>query len=220
MALVLVTAPSVEPLTASETWQHLRVPLTGSPEAPADATLIANLLTAARQTLDGKDGWLGRCLCQQTWDLKLDAFPRGRNVQSGYRGTLAAADCIEVPLPPLRSVTSITYVDQDGTTQTLSSTLYTVDSSSEPARITPAYGEVWPSTRDQVNAVTVRFVAGYDPGSPADYRANVPWGIKFGLLQILTDMYETRQTLQPMQAYEVPEGVQRYLSQYRMWEFF
>src|SRR3990167_7420015 len=149
------------------------------------------------------------------------ALPLPANLGSEIRRLPARAECaIELPLPPLRSVTSITYVDQDGTTQTLSSTLYTVDSSSEPARITPAYGEVWPSTRDQVNAVTVRFVAGYDPGSPADYRANVPWGIKFGLLQILTDMYETRQTLQPMQAYEVPEGVQRYLSQYRMWEFF
>src|SRR5688572_21345135 len=152
MALVLVTAPTSEPIMVGETKDFLRV--TGSDED----VLISGLITAARQTVDGRDGWLNRALITQTWDLVLDAFPST---------TLTP---IEVPLPPLQSVTSITYVDGNGATQTWSSVNYLVDSKSQPGRITPAHGESYPATRRIVNAVTVRFVAGYG-GAAAVARA-------------------------------------------------
>ena len=87
----------------------------------------------------------------QTWDLKLGGFP--------------CDDVIWLPKAPLVSVTSVTYVDPAGATQTWSSALYTVDAPAGPkARagcLVPNYGQAFPSTRDVVNAVTVRFVAGY-----------------------------------------------------------
>ena len=57
----------------------------------------------------------------------------------------------------------IKYIDDDGTQQTLAASKYKVDSSDErqPARIDPAYDEVWPATRRQTNAVEVRIVCGY-----------------------------------------------------------
>jgi len=99
-----------------------------------------------------------RAFITQTWDLKLDAFP---------------CDVIEIPQAPLLTAASspastdpvITYVDTAGATQTWSAALYTVDAPSGPkarlGRITPIYGGVFPATRDVVNAVTVRFYAGY-----------------------------------------------------------
>lgn len=99
-----------------------------------------------------------RCaLVTQTWDLTLDCFP-------GWTLT--------VPKPPLRSVTSITYADSNGVLQTLDPSQYVVDIKSEPARITPAFGLVWPITRPEMNAVTVRFVCGFGAASdvPADVK--------------------------------------------------
>lgn len=93
---------------------------------------------------------------------------------------------ISVPKPTLQSVTSITYVDTDGATQTLPPSAYLVDSKSEPGRITPAYGLVWPTTRWQTGAVTIRFVAGY-----AD-SASVPACIKQWMLVRLGTLWLNR----------------------------
>ncbi len=119
---------------------------------------ISALVRAARTTAESKTR---RALVTQTWDLILDRFP-----------------CWEITLPksPVQSVTSITYVDDNGQTQTLDSAEYLVDTSSAPGRITPAFGKSWPVSRWQNNAVTIRFVCGY--GSASD----VPAGIKQWML--------------------------------------
>lgn len=93
-----------------------------------------------------------RAFITQTWEDKRDGFP-------------SSDDAIWLPKAPLISVTSVTYVDTNGVTQTWSNALYTVDAPAGPkarfGQIVPNYGQVFPSTRDVVNAVTVRFVAGY-----------------------------------------------------------
>jgi uncharacterized phiE125 gp8 family phage protein len=97
-------------------------------------------------------------LVTQTLELVLDAFPTGG---------------IELPMPPLQSVTSIKYIDDDGVEQTLGASLYSVDTDTIPGLITPAYDEEWPTdVRDQVNAVRVRYVAGFGAASdvPEDIR--------------------------------------------------
>ena len=126
----------------------------GAPTAnTTNDPMITSLIKSARVRAESMTR---RALITQTLDLKLDFFQNE----------------IHVPRPTLQSVTSITYVDTDGATQTLSAADYLVDAISEPARITPAYGVTWPSTRSQTNAVTVRFVAGYGAA------AAVPDGIK------------------------------------------
>lgn len=132
---------------------------TGDPEINA---LIRTVRHAA-------EGYTRRALVTQTWDLKLDRFP---------------CWMISIPKPTLQSVTSITYVDSDGTTQTLAADQYLVDASSTPARITPAFGLVWPITRYQNNAVTVRFVAGYG------LAAAVPEGIKTWMLIRIKHLFD------------------------------
>lgn len=177
MALRLYTAPATEPLTASEAKAHLRV------EHSTDDTLITALIVAARQHAED---FTGRALITQTWELYLDAFPDCDD------------DVLYVPLPRLVSVTSISYVDTDGVTQTWNSTNYLVDAKSEPARITPAYGVSWPTTRGQVNAVTMRFVAGY--GAAVD----VPQTIKQAMLLIIGHLYEHREQLTDFEVFLMP----------------
>lgn len=179
MTLILVTAPPVLPVTETEVWQHLRLTLSGSPATPDDAieALVLKHLKAAVDAIEGRDGWLGRAIIQQTWDLKLPGFPSR----------------IRIPLPPLQSVTSVTYLDNNGNSQTLATDQYQVVGvgSFGPGRIDPAYGVTWPTTRDQAEAVTVRFVAGYDiVDSPLDYRANVPDSIKSAIKLHVEMLYD------------------------------
>ncbi|HKJ75239.1 MAG TPA: head-tail connector protein [Alphaproteobacteria bacterium] len=175
-SLSRVTAPEIQPVTSAEAKTHLEVD-----DSDWD-TLISNAIKAATQHLDGASGWLGRAIVQQTWDLKLDAFPAR----------------ITIPLPPLRSITSITYTDPDGDEQTLASSKYQVvgQGGAQQGSIVPAYNESWPETRSIPEAVTVRFVAGYEPtsDSPPDYRANVPQPIKQAILLMVADMYAHRET--------------------------
>ena len=144
----------------------------GAPSANTTADPILVMLIAA--ATKAAEAETRRALVTQTWDMSLDRFP-------GWE--------MHVPLPPLQSVTSITYVDSDGVTQTLAADQYVVDTKSEPARITPAYGCVWPSTRWQANAVTVRFVAGYGAAGA------VPSGIKAWMALRIKTQWDNRDAL-------------------------
>lgn len=146
-----------------------------------DDPLIARLITSARLLAEQE---LQRALITQTLDAVLDEFPRN----APY----------EIKLPPLSSVTSITYVDTDGATQTLDASQYVVDANSKPARIASAYGESWPSTRTQNNAVTVRFVAGYGAA------ASVPACIKQWMLLAISTLYAQREALAQGASNELP----------------
>jgi uncharacterized phiE125 gp8 family phage protein len=143
-------------------------------EAPSTNTtldqLLARFIRTARQMAETATR---RALITQTLDLYLDSFPFWE---------------VTLPRPKLQSVTSITYVDDNGVTQTLDTSLYLVDTTTEPARITPAFGEVWPTTRWQTNAVRIRYVAGY--GATA---ASVPECVKDWMLFQINTMWNTRQ---------------------------
>jgi uncharacterized phiE125 gp8 family phage protein len=117
----------------------------------------------------------------------MDCFPPGGEYYVDPDGSGYLDTEIVVPRPPLASVTSITYVDGAGATQTLSLSVYTVDTSEEPGRIRLAYGQSWPSIRDQRAAVTVRYVCGYGgPGS-------VPEAAKAALKLYVGHLYENRE---------------------------
>jgi uncharacterized phiE125 gp8 family phage protein len=136
MPLKLITAPDEEPVFLEEAKIFCRV------DGDDEDQLIEAIIIAAREMAEQRTK---RALITQIWDLSIDEFPSE----------------IVLPYPPLQSVTYVKYVDTDGVLQTLASSNYTVDIASEPGRIVPAYGITWPSTRCQINAVTVRFVCGY-----------------------------------------------------------
>lgn len=153
--LTLITAPVGEPLTLAEVQQHLRV------VEPEDDALLERLITAARQHFEERDS---RRLLTQTWKLTLDRFPYCGGC-AGYSHYQA----IEIPLRPVQSISFIKYRDSDGVLQTMDPADYQVDLSSFVARVSPAYGLYWPSTRYQMNAVEIQFVCGYgDPETVED----------------------------------------------------
>jgi uncharacterized phiE125 gp8 family phage protein len=199
MSLRLIAAPSQLPVSLEEMKLHLRV------DTADDDGLIAGLIRAAVQNLDGRDGWLGRSLVTQTWELVLDCFP---------------AHEIKIPLPPLQSITSLKYDDVNGDEQTLSTSAYTVDNYSRIGWIIPVTGTPWPATFRGVNAVRIRFVSGYpaDSSSPPDLSANVPEPIKLAVKRIVTTHYEIRDdVIVDKAAAKMPGGVEALLAPLRVW---
>lgn len=171
-SLALVTAPDAaspftEVVTVSELKTHCRIDISDEDE------YLEAIILAARQYAEN---YTWRAFMTQAWRVTYDCFP-----------------CvIEVPRPPLQSVTSIQYVDEAGDTQTLSASLYQVDTKSQPGRIIPAYGESWPSVRgDTLNAVTVNFVAGY-----GDDPNDVPAGIRHAVKLTAAQWFERREPVE------------------------
>lgn len=165
MALKLKTAPAAEPVSLTEAKLHLRV------DGTDEDTLITALIIAAR---DWCEGFQNRAYITQTWYLILDEFPMG--------------DCIEIPRPPLQSITSIKYYGTDDTEYTVDSGDYFVDEKSQPGRVSLAYSKSWPSTMLRpANGVIVEFVAGYGAA------AAVPELIKTAMKLIVGHLYEHRE---------------------------
>ena len=202
-SLSLVTAPTIEPLTLAEAKDHLRED--GTDQDP----WIIGAIVSAREWIES---YVRRAIMTQTWDLTMDKFPRKDPVDL-YK-TLVRDDTIEVPLPPLISVVSLKYVDNDGATQTLAANKYIVDSKRNPGRVTPAFQEVWPDSRNIVNAVTLQFTAGYGPAV-----TDVPESIKSAMLLLISHLYENREATSTFKLTEIPMGVKGLLGPYRIRRF-
>lgn len=197
MALSLVTAPDGEPITPEDAQAHLRV------DADDDLALIQTLIVTAREYVET---YTRRALLTQTWDLALDSF-----CDPLYR---CEDGSLRLPKAPVASITSITYIDGAGVSQTWSTDDWDADLPSGPkamrARIYPAYEESYPSTRSQPNAVTIRFVAGY--GATGEF---VPASLRSAMLLLIGHWYAIREGVNVGNiTSELPMGVEALLAGY------
>jgi len=202
MKIKQLTPPTVEPVTLAEARDHLRLDTDGSPATHPDDDLVESLIAAARERAEN---YTRRTLCQATWDLYLDRFPAKRY--------------IEIPRPPLISITSLNYTTSDGTEESLTVNVdYAVDAISYYGRVVLEYCETWPTDiLHPNNPIKIRFVAGYaSTSSPADYRENVPRSIKQAMLLIVGHLYDHREdTIAGVTLKEIPNGAKSLLRDYR-----
>ncbi len=190
LTFIKTVEPATEPITLAEARAHLRV------DDTTENDYITALITVAREHVESLTD---RQLITATYALRLDDFPR------------RSCDIIRPPRPRLIAVSSITYVDTAGDTQTLAAADYQVDAVSEPCRILPAYGLTWPSTRSQLNAVTITYTAGYGAA------AVVPKAIKQAILMLVAHWFENREpVVVGTITSEVPMTVKALLGPYRV----
>jgi uncharacterized phiE125 gp8 family phage protein len=134
----ITVAPTDSPVTLDEV--KLATRITGNDEDSLLQTYLDSAIEAVQ--LDAEIA-----LCTQTRVQYLDDFPDGQ---------------IELRMPPIQSVTSVTYYDYNSTQQTMSSTLYDTDLTSRPGIIVPTYAQIiWPIALPKTNTVAVTFVCGY-----------------------------------------------------------
>jgi uncharacterized phiE125 gp8 family phage protein len=170
-----------EPISTARATTHLRL----TSDDPGYADLAANI-TAARKWVEN---YCNISVVNQTRTLKLDAFTvYPAAIASAYATSNNPVSDIVLPYGPVTSVTTIAYVDNNGDPQTVASHILT----NYPMKdvLTPAYGEAWPSTRDQRGAVTITYEAGMMAGSPATL-ANED--LTSGILLVLGDLWENRE---------------------------
>lgn len=160
MRLILLDPPNTEPLSTDEVRDQL-----GLGSEITDATVDA-LIVAGRQKFDGPEGLLGRALITQLWQGDLDEFP----CNNGN---------IDIPLPPLQEVISVSYVASDGSTVTMTVDVdYKVVQGIRPY-ISIVSGGSWPTA----SGVTITFLAGY--GDDGD---SVPAPIKQAMMLVISHL--------------------------------
>lgn len=188
----------VEPITLAEARMHLKLDATGSPATHPEDELVRGLMQTAREWCEA---FTRRAFVRRTVRMAFDAFP-------------ASGGVLELWAPPLGAVTEITYLDDAGATQTLATSVYTVDADAIPARVSLKLNQDWPSTAELPQAVKVTYTCGYAPTtSPADYRVNVPAAVKAAMKLTLAHLYENRGD---GDAGQMPAAAKALLSPYRV----
>lgn len=165
----VVTQPTYLPVTMAEARQWCRIDADITAH-DWDLTLLIRAMTKFAENLTG------RSFVQRELELILDCFP---------------CRVIELPYPPLVSVSSISYLDGDGATQTLegSPSQFQVSTSREPGHVRPLYLESWPSTRSELEAVKIRYIAGY-----ASFSA-LPPELKLWMNARMATLFENREQI-------------------------
>lgn len=164
MSYNVITAPAVEPVSVSEFKLHARI------DGTAEDSILPIYIAAARQECEQRTQ---RSLISQTVERVLDDWPE--------------YDDIELQYGPVSSVAAIYYLDSNGDQQIASSSLYTLDSKSDPAWVVLQPDAAWPEAGDYANAVTVRYAAGYGAAG-----TDVPSALRAWILLAATWLYEHR----------------------------
>lgn len=186
-----------EPVSLAEAQLHLRLDLAGSPPSHPDDAIVDALIVAAREYAEY---YTSQAFARQDYRLKLQEFPQDQIINLG--------------IWPVLSVDSVTYLDEDGQTQTLSADDYLLDTQSKPARIVSKHNARWPTALNQVNSLQIVFKAGCTDGSPNDYP--VPKSVKQSILLTLGHLYENRENVTGAQKYQLPMGAESLLQIHRI----
>lgn len=121
-----------------------------------DDSLVKGMVLAAQSEVDGWNSWLGRGVAESKWVLSFRGFP----------------SAVALPLPPLKSVDSVTYRLADGTRQAVPDALYSItDNPSGMSVLSLNAGSYWPSIPTlpaglYADAVQVTFTCGYEADDP------------------------------------------------------
>lgn len=175
-SLVRQTQPAVEPVTLAEAKAHLRV------DTADDDAYITGLIRAAREWVEQ---YLDRTLVHTQWVMRFDKFP-----DSGI-------EPVELPRPPMvtsgtATAVTVTFTTEPGATSTYSTAEYRVDRFATPGTVLPIYGSTWTPHRQDDNAISVTWWAGYGPSG-----SDVPQGVKNAMLLYIHELYEKRGNGEP-----------------------
>lgn len=164
MSLTVTSAPSVEPISTTEAKEWLRVDASDT----SQDNVIAILIKGARQKVED---YLRRALITQTISFEMD----GDDMRS----------YIEIPRPPVQSITSLTTYDEASGSETS-----TVVTSSNYQLVEKTLlverNDGWDINRED-RAGTLVYVAGY--GSAG---SDVPFHMRIAILRLVALYYERR----------------------------
>ena len=147
---------------------------------------------------------LNRSLINQTWEYYLDEFP--------------SESYIDLPRPPLSSITSVLYTESGDTSEygnTLTSTYYSANIERTPGRLQLKANKIFPSAALETdNPIKITYIAGYGAT-----RSFVPQVIKHCQKILIADLYNNRQTYVDERNLKTVNIIEKILINYRNWVF-
>jgi uncharacterized phiE125 gp8 family phage protein len=188
---VLVTGPSVEPITTSEAKTHLNV------SGTSKDTYIGTLVVTARRQIER---YLNRALINQSWKVYYDCWKHE----------------LLIPFGKLSTVTTVKYYNEAGTLTTLdANTYYWVVTTTEPGRIVRKHDVTYPELQDgRPDAIEIAFTAGFGAAGSA-----VPDDIKHAMKLLITNYYEHRGDIVIGQVNKIPSYVTDLIHSYKLYQF-
>lgn len=179
--LTIVTAASANPISTTELRDYARI------DDNVDTTLIASIIGAATKFCEE---YTNRSFVTQTLRLSLDGINEyDQKIQDGFHTgafQIFYNNFIEIPKPPLISVSSIKFFDDSDTESTWATSNYYIDNVSEPARVILRDGGAYPTDLRNANGIQVNYTAGYGAASA------VPEAIRVAIMQYALNLYEHR----------------------------
>lgn len=148
-----ITPPASEPVTLAEAKLYLRV------DSNSEDSLISDLIVAARMSAES---WLKSSLISQSWKL----------VYNDYLDSE-----VELPMSPVTSISSVTVVNRDTSTMTISANDYYLN-----AAKTKLLFDNYVSGF----SIEITYNTGYGTAS------QIPTPIKYGILAHIAAMYDER----------------------------
>jgi uncharacterized phiE125 gp8 family phage protein len=174
----------VEPVSLADYRQHGGI--VQSDDTSRDASIEAKIKAARLWA----EKFMRRAIINQTWIYTRHCFDDKVYLKAD-----------------LQSVVSVKYLDAGGTLQTLDSSVYFVDVRNSVLFL--KYGQVWPDTFPQSNAVQIEYVCGF-----GDAAAAVPDDIKEAI-KFLVGHWEVHQTsMEAGRLSTVPYAVEQLLDNY------
>ncbi len=179
-SLIVATGSGVgdRPVSVAEAKEHLRIV-----DMTTDDDYIGVLIDTATAWCED---YCDRTFAHKHYTVAFDDFPSLR---------------IALPRPPVQlasvatnATVTISYVDQGGTTQTLTwaqsgTQQFRLDRDHVPALLYPLYLENWPNVRLDDKAVQVTYLAGYGGA------ANVPTPAKHAIKMLVGHWYANRESV-------------------------
>ena len=190
MNLKVTTQPAFEPVTLQEAKDHIRF------DDTTEDSEIYILIQQARQIAEKT---LKMPLVTQTVTYFADDFSSQDWMDEG-----------EIELTPnLQSITEIAYTDTDGNPQILSASEYEVGINQTIGKIRAKTS--WPTTDGSLEAVQIKFEAGYG------IEMDVPAAIRVAILLIVGHLFMNRESVTVGVAVtETPQSAEMILGIYRI----
>jgi uncharacterized phiE125 gp8 family phage protein len=179
----VTTAPTVEPITITELKNYARI------DGDSEDSILTSIIKGTRMLTEK---YLNRALITQTITMNMDYWP---------------SEVIELPRPPLISITAVNVLDEDNVATVYSSSNYYTITNATPGRLVIKNSVTPPENDDRWHGgYQIIYTAGY--GSTASY---IPDAIKEAIKSWATMIYENR-----VQGDTPPAVAQALLNYYRV----
>lgn len=207
LAVVTPQSSAVQLIATQDMKNFLRVDIT------TDDALIEEFIKTAQEVVAQ---YLRRSILTTTYDFTMDNFGGDNRFENSISEGVhelpkymlqGGLNAIDLPMPPIISITTIKTYSRDNTESTFAAASYRLDTA---GRVYLNEGYNWPTELRDQNGVVIRFVAGWGYTS-------VPLPVKQAIRQYAAAMYDCRKMCEMPQEIMDMLGPWRILDPMGMW---